>query len=292
MLKQLVSRRGIRQVIKDVDSFMGAVDEYLQERAASGVEQERMEAEKARFALLSKKIHFRHQPAVRVASLPEGARIKVWLSGRGLFSAEIEANTARGMWIGLPHWVLPSGLLSKKQELIVYYWDQHQDYEIHGYIARVVRKRPLRIFMPNSSTVFQGKHPRGMHVEARIPVFFQRILELDLPEDLKPPLHILQGTIVSLSIIGAEILTRVKGVAGSLYRFEFDPGDGGRRKHWFVGRVADSEKEGAGNRLFIRFMDVREETRELIERFVCRRVNRGAVLPVSAEDGRKQDTHP
>ena len=212
--------------------------------------------------------------------LPVGALVKLRLRDRGLFTAEVHEVTKRGFWVSLPHWIVPGKVIRKSAGAAIYFWDKRGDYEIHAVVGKVRGGRRPRLFFSHGNTIFKGRHPDGMGIETDIAVLFQRIL--DPAEKDGPRLHVLRGMIAGLSVIGCEVITGVKGVPGSVYRFEFSFEEASRARHWFVGKVVDALSEGKGTRLFIRFQEMKPRTREFINRYVCWSVNRAGGRRISS----------
>ena len=290
LLRELVPPGGFRRTLKNEAGFDRAVHHRIIRLTGRGLDREELEERENLYRSLRSRIRFLGQRAFTTNQLTAGALVKLRLRDRGLFTAEIREVTKRGFWVSLPHWIVPGKVIRKSVGAAIYFWDNRGDYEIHAVVGKVRGSKRPRLFFSHSNTIFKGRHPGGMGIETDIPVLFQRILEM--PEKGGPKLHVLRGMIADLSVIGCEVISGVKGIPGSVYRFEFSFEEGARSRHWFIGRVVDALPEGKGNRLFIRFQDMKPRTREFINRYVCWSVNRGGGKRVSSREIRPAGSRP
>ena len=272
LLRRLARREDAKMILKDQDSLLRAFNRYMQARLVKA--QEMALAEEALFEVLRSKIHLLDNEQFSSKMIPAGSKVKIRIAGKGLFSAEVIRNNHKGVELILPKWALPEGVLQQKREVILYYWQREKDYEIHSHCIRIKGSGRVRMLISHYNTVFHGKHPGGMGVETSMPVRFhvktKNVAENASTED-NPDLQ-QQGTIVCISVIGAEILTDTDTMPGNIYRFTFIHRSGHR--HWFEARLMDKAAEENGTRIFVRFTKIQDQTRELIDRFVCRKINR------------------
>lgn len=270
LLRALAGREGVRQVLKNRESFNGAMTRYLESRRAAGADAAQLDQERQALENAGRKIHFLKGRHFATDMLRPGASVRLRIHGAGLFTGIIATAGRRGTWISLPHWILPGGAVRKRQEAVLYHMEEGKDYEVHARVEKVRGRRPLQVLLSAHNTVYQGRHPGGAGIEAELPVHFRRILEVALPDEERPQLHVLQGSLACVSVAGVEILSRTGGQPGAVYRFELSRQGTGRRIYWFNGRVLAADKEGAVLRLFVMFLEMHADTRGLIDRLVSR----------------------
>lgn len=274
LVKHLLPFRGrhhILELFHEEELFERAAEkalEYAMKRGRPGVEIAELNRQYAEIRL---KIPFTKKHTFNSRDMRSGAEVKLWIEGKGYFTGRIIHNDDHELVVSLPPWDVPGKELKADKGVILYYWDQSRDYEFHTHIRKVSRSVPHHLSIPHQGTMKQGQHPRGMGIGVEFPVYYEYIFP-EAENDEERYGQVRHGTLVTLSIIGAELRTRYRIVPDTLCLFEFSPPSQPNTKFHFSGSILEVKKEQQTLLAFVRFLDMDESCREFVHSYVCRRI--------------------
>jgi len=239
----------------------------IKQRLKSGLEKVEAARLEGLYGEIRQMIKFtRHKP-FSTHDLLSGTNIKIQIKGKGFFSGKIVHIDSQGVMIKLPHWQLSKKQFKKNTIVILFYWASRRDYEIHTKIRKLSRGDAPYLLLSHKANVFSGRHPGGMGIDTDIGVYFSHVF--DLPEGEAVKTRVMQGKLVSLSIIGTEVVTRAATKIGAICMFEFKFGNQKKPYH-FTGRVVDTQTGKTERRLFVSFIDMDEVCSTFIHKYVMR----------------------
>ena len=106
--------------------------------------------------------------------------VKLRIKDKGYFTGKIIHNDKDGLMIRLPNWEIPGGEFKKNTPIVVYYWGDTQNYEIHSKLKKVSKKKPQYILISHDNNMFKGTRDRGISAKVEMDVFFIHVQIMEL----------------------------------------------------------------------------------------------------------------
>ena len=224
------------------------------------------------FSKLKEKINFFEQIPSLSKEIPVNQNVKIRLNRIGFISAKIIDNDEDGILV-TTYFKDAIDRVAVKDNVVIYYWDDNNQYEIHSKIKRVAKINFIQyILIYHANLKIKNKETQGFSIDQELPVYFTHIFKL--PKEFSIESHYFKGNINTFSMIGAEIFTKFKVTSTGVFLFEFHPIGNDTKRFHFTAKIVEHKRVNKGNLLFFKYIDMNEECKKYIYAFIVEKLNK------------------
>jgi hypothetical protein len=262
----------ISHLFQDEIFFDHITNNFINKKKKSGYNKIKINELLKIYDEIKNKINFSKVKPVVSSEMRCNENIKLQIEKIGFMAGKILQNNENGIIVKTHFFNKFIQKVNKNTEIMMYCWDDNYQYEINTRIKKIINKKyDQYFFLAHNKLIIKDKYLHGMKVKTRIPVYFTHIFDPVTKTRIKE--RVIRGTINTFSIFGTEIYTRNKVKKGGIFLFEFhQPG-----KHdnifLFTGQVDDFETVRSGRLLFIKYIDMKDKSRDYIYKYIIDKMN-------------------
>jgi|GEM_PF-5252341 len=264
----------ISHLFRDEIYFDHVVKEYITSLEKKGIYKNKIDQMQNIHSSIKEKIKFTKIKPTVSNDLKCGENVKLQINGVGFITGKILYNYIEGIVVKTHYFHEILKKINKNTSVTMYCWDDKYQYEIYTNIIRIINKKNEHYFLLAHNTLkIKDKYIHGMKVKTRIPVYFTHMFDPEIKKVIKE--KVFRGTINAFSVFGVEVFTRYIIEKGGVFLFEFRKPEEHSSILNFTGKIDDFDdiKKRGGRVLFIKFIDMNEECKNYIFKFITNKMN-------------------